>query len=81
MVKGLVTVLIIMILGISIAPFIELGTKIQWTTYFGIPLVILIGSVGVAFISRRFEAIIGGVVISALWPVLLGTVKSILSSL
>ncbi len=80
-IKTVVAVLIILILLVGITLFIELGTKIEWATYFGMPLVILTGSVGLAFITKKFEAIIGGVVISALWSVLCGTAYSILNNL
>jgi len=68
--KGkIVSILILLITIICVAPFWGPEVKIQWTTYLGMPLIILMGSVGVAFISKRFEAIIGGVIIGALWPV------------
>jgi len=57
-------------------PFLDAATKIELTTYLGIPLVILTGSAGVAFISRRFEAIVSGVILSAMWPALLEVMKS-----
>lgn len=79
--KMIISLLVIVIIAVSIGPFIDLGTKIEWTTYLGMPLVILTGSTGVAFITKRFEVIIGGVVISVLWPVLCETAYSILSSL
>lgn len=69
-------ILVLLILIIGIIPFAT-ETKIEWTVYLGIPLVILTGSAGVAFISKRFEAIIGGVILAALWPVLFELIKSI----
>jgi hypothetical protein len=71
-----VGILGLLILIIGILPF-GLGTKIEWTTYLGIPLIILTGSAGVVFISKRFEAIIGGVILAALWPVVIELFKSI----
>ncbi len=79
--KVLIAVLVALLLVISSVPFVELGTKIQWTTYLGIPLVILTGSAGVAFICRRFEVVIVGMILSALWPVLIDAAKSILTTL
>lgn len=75
--KATAGILMMVILVICIVPFIGPEIKVEWTTYLGMPLVILTGSVGIAFISKRFEAIIGGMVISALWPVLIETVKLI----
>lgn len=79
--KTIVIALIIAITAIGMTPFLGIGAKIEWTAYLGIPLVILTGSAGAAFITRRFEAIIGGIVISALWPVLYETARSVLGSL
>ena len=81
MVKVLVGVISAAIIVIGMMSFLDIGTQITWTTYLGIPLVILIGSAGVAFITRRFEAIIAGVILSILLPVLIDTVKSVLSTL
>lgn len=69
--------LMLIIIAICTIPFIGAYVKIEWTTYLGIPLIILMGSAGVAFISRRFEAIIGGMVVSALWLVLIELMKAI----
>ncbi len=55
--------------------------QIEWTVYLGFPLVIFFGSAGVAFISKRFEAIIGGIVIAALWPLLVESFKTALLAL
>lgn len=79
--KTIVTALIIVITAIGMAPFLGIGAKIEWAAYLGVPLVILTGSAGAAFVTRRFEAIIGGVVISALWPVIYETARSVLGSL
>jgi fucose permease len=61
---------------IGMMPFLDPATKIEWTTYFGMPLIILTGAAGTAFITRRFEAIICGAVLSALWPAILGVALS-----
>jgi hypothetical protein len=66
--------LIILIIGAI--PFLGLDTKITWTVYFGIPLIILTGSVGAAFITKRIEAIIAGVILSAFWPVFIDLLKA-----
>jgi len=63
-------ILALAIMIISMIFFIAPEVRIVWITYLGIPLVILTGSVGVAFITKRFEAIICGMVISALLLVL-----------
>jgi len=36
------------------------GTQIEWTMYLGIPQIIVFGSAGVAIVTKRLEAIIGG---------------------
>ena len=69
--KWIVGLLMTIILIICAIPFIGPEVKIEWTMYLGLPLVILAGSAGVTFITKRFEAIICGAVIAALWPVLL----------
>lgn len=63
---------VIMLIGMM--PFLGSSTKIEWTTYLGMPLILLTGSAGITFITKRFEAIICGVVLSALWPVILDIV-------
>lgn len=68
---GILT-LILMIIGI----FFGIEAQIELTVYFGIFLVIFAGSVGVTFITRRFEAMICGLIIGALWPVLLEAIKA-----
>jgi len=62
-------------------PLLSLATKIELTTYLGIGLVILTGSAGMAVVSKRFEAILGGVIIGALWPVVFETIKLAANSL
>ena len=66
------SILMMVILVLCALPFLSPEVKIEWTTYFGIPLVILLGSAGVTFITRRFEAIIVGMVISIILPAFLG---------
>ena len=56
-------------------------TQIEWTMYLGMPLIIVFGSVGIAFVTKRLEAIIGGVVIAALWPVVFESFKTALAAL
>lgn len=75
--EKLVGILTLLIISIGVLFFLEPEVQIEWTTYLGIPLVILAGSAGVAFISKRFEAIIGGMIISALWPALIEVIKLI----
>ena len=69
--KGIIAAIIGVIMLIGMMPFLDIATKIEWTTYLGMPLIILTGSAGVTFITKRFEAIICGVVLSALWPAIL----------
>lgn len=66
------SILMLIILVICALPFLAPEIKIEWATYLGMPLVILLGSAGVAFIARRFEAIIVGMVISILLATFLG---------
>jgi hypothetical protein len=61
---------------ILIGVFFGTEAQIEWTMYLGLPLVIFAGSAGVTFITSRFEAIICGAVIAALWPVLLEAIKA-----
>ncbi|MBA7577410.1 hypothetical protein ES708_19262 [subsurface metagenome] len=75
--KAIAGILMMITLVICAVPLIGPESKIELATYLGIPLVILMGSAGIAFISKRFEAIIGGIIISALWPVLLEAVKAV----
>ncbi len=56
-------------------------TQIEWTMYLGMPLIIVFGSAGVAFFTKRLEAIIGGVMIAALWPVVFESFKTALAAL
>lgn len=64
-----VLTLIVIIIGFFFGP----EAQIEWSVYFSIPLMIILGtSVGVAFITRRVEAIACGAMIGALWPTFLG---------
>ena len=72
--KRIITVIVGAIMLIGMMPFLDPATKIEWTTYLGMPLIILTGSAGVAFITKRFEAIICGIVLSALLPAILNIV-------
>lgn len=76
--KAIVAAFVGVIILVGAMPFLGPATKIEWTTYLGMPLVILTGSAGAAFITKRFEAIICGVILGALWPLIL---DSILGSL
>ena len=76
--KTITTAFIVAITIIGVAPFLGIGDKIEWIFYLGIPLVVLTGSTGVAVLTRRFEAIICGVVISALLPILYETAGIVL---
>ena len=76
--KAIVGIIVIVIILVGIMPFLDTASKIEWTTYLGIPLIIFTGSAGTAFVTKRFEAIIGGAVLSALWPVISGMILSCL---
>ena len=67
--KAIVGIIVIAIVLVGMTPFLDSPSKIEWTTYLGIPLTIFAGCAGVAFVTRRLEAIIGGSVLSAPWPV------------
>lgn len=67
----LVAVIMLLMLAASSIPFVGGETVITWLTYMAIPLVILAGSAGVAFYTKRVEAVIGGMVMAALIPALL----------
>lgn len=58
-------------------PSVNLGTKIEWTAYLGMPLVIIGGSVGVSILTKRLEALMVGAVIGALWPVFYEIMRSV----
>ena len=76
--KAIVGIIVIVIMLVSMMPFLDTASKIEWTTYLGIPLIIFTGSAGTAFVTKRFEAIIGGVILSALWPIIYEMVLSCL---
>jgi len=62
-----VLVLIIIAIGLFSGP----EAQIEWSVYFGMLLAIIFGaSVAVAFITRRVEAILFGVMMVAMLPVL-----------
>lgn len=77
MARGLVGIIAVVMIAISVMPFIGPEVKFELLTYLAIPLVILAGSAGVAFVTERFEAIIGGMILAALWPVLFEMVKAV----
>ena len=56
-------------------------TQIEWTMYLGMPLIIVFGSAGIYFVTKRLEAIIGGMMIAALWPVLFESFRTALAAL
>ena len=60
-------ILILIIAVVVSIPFLSPDIKITWTMYLGMPLIILMGSAGATIITRKIEAIIAGVIISALW--------------
>jgi len=68
--KAIAGIFFSIIVLVSMMPFLDIATKIEWTTYLGMPLIILTGTAGTVFITKRFEAIICGVVLSALWPMI-----------
>ena len=76
--KAAVGIIVIVIMLVGTMPFLDAALKIEWTTYLGIPLIIFTGSAGTAFVTKRFEAIIGGVILSALWPIIYEMVLSCL---
>jgi hypothetical protein len=78
--KKIVIILAGIIVLVGSLPFLDIASKITWTTYLGIPLIILTGSTGVAFITKRFEAIIAGVLLSALWPIFFEIVSTSVSA-
>lgn len=56
-------------------------TQIEWTTYLGICMVIVFGSTGLAFLIKKFEAIIGGIILAAFWPILWESFQTATSTL
>ena len=68
--KAIVGIIVTLIMLVGMMPFLDAASKIEWTTYLGIPLIIFTGSAGTAFVTKRFEVIIGGVILSALWPII-----------
>ena len=63
---GIIT-LVLIIIGLVFGR----ETQIEWAVYLSIPLAVLFGAAGMAFFQRRIEAIIGGMVIGALLPIIL----------
>lgn len=76
--KAIAGIIVVALMVISVIPFLDIAVRIQWTTYLGIPLIILTGSAGVAFVTKRFEAIIGGALLSVVWPAVYAIVLSYL---
>lgn len=76
--KMIVVILVGIMVLVGSLPFLDIASKMTWTTYLGIPLVILTGSAGVAFVTKRFEAIIGGAILIVLLPVMFEIVRSTL---
>jgi hypothetical protein len=72
--KAIIGIIVLAILLVGMMPFLNTASKIEWTTYLGIPLIIFTGSAGTAFVTKRFEAIIGGAVLSVLWPIIYGVI-------
>ncbi len=74
MIFGYITgALTIAILIIRFIPFIPLEVKIEWITYLGIPLIILVGGGALAFIRNIFIALIMGAVAFAFFQALIQT--------
>lgn len=69
--------LIITLIGIVFS----LETQIEWTLYIGIGVVIIFGSAGFAFLVHRLEAIFGGLILAAFWPVLWEAFQTAISTL
>ena len=61
-------ILILIIAVVVSIPFLSPDIKITWTMYLGMPLIILMGAAGTAYVTRKIEAIIAGVILAALWP-------------
>jgi len=76
--KAIIGIIVVVIMLVGMMPFLDTASKVEWTTYLGIPLIIFTGSAGTAFVTKRLEAIIGGVVLSALWPIIYEMVLSCL---
>lgn len=74
-------ILIAVIILVGTIPFFDAATKIEWTTYLGIPLIIFYGSAAITFVTKRFEAIITGLILSAMWPVIIEIIRSTLITL
>ncbi len=53
--------------------------EIEWTVYLGFPLVVFLGGVGLTFITKRFEAVIAGMVLAVFWPVIWDLLKAAIS--
>ena len=71
----LAKILMAIITAIGFMFFLSFAVKIEWTIYIGIILIVLTGSVGIAFIVIRIEAIICGVIVSVFIPVILELLK------
>lgn len=41
--KAIVGIIVIVIMLVSMMPFLDTASKIEWTTYLGIPLIIFTG--------------------------------------
>lgn len=64
---------IVTLVTVVIGLLFGLAAQMEWTIYLSLPLVIIFGGSAVAtFITRRFEAIICGLIIGALWSALFG---------
>lgn len=70
----IVGAIVFAMLGVGSLPFIGAATKIERLSWLAIPLVVLAGSAGLTMYTKRVEAVLGGVVLAALLPVLLNNI-------
>ena len=73
----LIVTIICIIIGLIWGPEVH----IEWIIYLGIPLILIFGSAGLTFVTERIEAIIVGLVLAALWPVLWDAIQGSASTL
>ncbi len=73
-----VLVVVLFIIGL----FLPFGQELELTLYLGIFLAILFGSAGVAFVTKRIETLVGGLIIGAIFaafgPTILENLKEAL---
>jgi hypothetical protein len=76
--KKIISIIIAVITSICLLPWLNPEIKIQWTIYLGIPLIILAGSTGIAFVTKKIEAVIGGMIFAAISPEMINLLSSLL---